>query len=326
MIENMIRDWLRAVATERSIQPIIEKSLIIATDVGIARNENQDRIGALRVQPADHNMTPFMCIAVSDGMGGMRNGAECATLTVAAFFRHLVENRERDAKSRLESAAHYANKAVNEYARGKGGATLSAVLVDQNGAVQYVNVGDSRIYVARDTSPRVERITIDDTLKDAFGGTGNELVQFIGVGPSMVPRIGSLPRNTRSIFLTSDGAHFIDHDLLEKVIGNASDPVRAAERVIALARWLGGPDNASISGFYLEQVVEYLRQPSASPVTLWSGMAQLQLAYLPEAPVMRRPPQDEPTRDDAKQSDDLSERTKYKKSQKRIKSNGSLRN
>jgi serine/threonine protein phosphatase PrpC len=140
-------------------------------------------------------------------------------------------------------------------------------------------VGDSRIYtVARDTF-KLARVTVDDTLKEAFGGGGAELVQFIGIGPSILPRVDTLSFETDGVFLTSDGAHFIDPSLLMQVIGNAGDPIRAAERLVALSRWLGGPDNASVSAFRLSDITNHLLEATPSPAILWSGMAELQIAF-----------------------------------------------
>lgn len=142
MTEDIIRDWLRAVSADRAVQSILEKSAVIATDVGLTRNENQDRVAALQVQPPLKSISPFICIAISDGMGGMRDGAECATLTLSAFFRSLIQAQGYDPNDRLKTAASTANNAVNEYAHGNGGATLSAVLIEPSGIAHYVNVGD----------------------------------------------------------------------------------------------------------------------------------------------------------------------------------------
>lgn len=139
------------------------------------------------------------------------------------------------------------------------------------------------IYAIPAGVPRLERVTVDDTLKDAFGGVRGELVQFIGIGASMMPRVGALARNVESVFLTSDGAHFINPLVFEQLIINANDPLRIAERVLALSRWLGGPDNASISAFRLSEVAKHLKWSASSALAkLWSGTAQLQLAYAPQ--------------------------------------------
>jgi serine/threonine protein phosphatase PrpC len=282
MIENMIRDWLHTVAPDRAAQLILDKSAILVTDVGLRRSENQDRVAALRVQPLGRNIQPFICFAVSDGMGGMKNGAECATLTLAALFSSLVQSNDVDSRSRLIQAAYRANKTVHEYALGKGGATLSAVLVEKSGAAHYVNVGDSRIYTVTRNTLKVERVTVDDTLKEAFGGEGGELVQFIGIGTPLLPRSGKLPSDADGVLLTSDGAHFIEPSLLAQIIERAADPIRAAERLVALSRWLGGPDNASVSAFRLPDIAKYLVNSASSPATIWSGSIQLQIAFEPQ--------------------------------------------
>ena len=193
-----------------------------------------------------------------------------------------MQSKEVDLRNRLTDATHHANKAVHDYALGKGGATLSAVVIQKRGAAHYVNVGDSKIYTATRSSPNLNRLTIDDTLKEAFGGQGGELVQFIGIGHPLLPRDGTLPFDTEDVFLTSDGAHFAETSLLATIVEKAPNPINAAERLIALSRWLGGPDNASVSAFRLSEIAKHLVNSALSPATIWSGSEQLQIVFEPQ--------------------------------------------
>jgi serine/threonine protein phosphatase PrpC len=279
MTDNALKNWIGGVATERSLLSILGGSVVIATEVGLTRKENQDRVGALLVQP-NAAKAPFLCIALSDGMGGMRDGAACATLTIASLFKSLLSNHTTKAPNdRLKEATLYANRVVNDFARGSGGATLSAVLVGAHGPAWFVNVGDSRIYVLTENSPTLDRITVDDTLKEAFGGVGNQLVQFIGVGPSILPRIDLLPPGVKDVLLTSDGAHFVEPDLLRQVVIHANDPRRIAERITALSRWLGGPDNSSVCTLRLPDLMDHLNEAPPSVATVWSGASELQIIH-----------------------------------------------
>jgi PPM family protein phosphatase len=125
----------------------------------------------------------------------------------------------------------------------------------------------------------IRRVTVDDSLKEAFGGQGRELVQFIGIGPALVPRVETLPRELDSLFITSDGAHYFDQAVFKDLILQAADPVRATERIVALARWLGGPDNASVAAFRISDVLSAIKQSKASSMpTMWSGTSQLRIA------------------------------------------------
>ncbi|MVT70024.1 hypothetical protein GPL21_33615 [Bradyrhizobium pachyrhizi] len=282
MLGTLIRDWLENVSEQRSTQLVLDQKIVLATDVGLQRNENQDRVAALQFTPNNSTMRPFICVAVSDGMGGMLNGAECATITIAELFSSLISNAEVSADAKLRTAASHSNEAVYQFAKGKGGATLSAVLVENDGSAYYLNVGDSRIYVVPNDRSDIVRATIDDTLHEAFGGQSRELVQFVGIGRVMLPRIDRLPRDARSVFITSDGAHYFDPSIFKQIILEADTVRRGSERIIAIARWLGGPDNASIAAFHPSEILSKLTQKPGSVATIWSGGGELQLAYAPQ--------------------------------------------
>jgi len=213
-------------------------------------------------------------------MGGMAKGGECATLTIAALFASLIRSNDPRIDNKLKQATLHANMAVHKFANGNGGATLSALLIEGTGEACLANVGDSRIYAIPQGEPHLRRVTVDDTLEDAFGGQGRELVQYIGVGAHLLPRVAAIAPTSETILITTDGAHHIDPGLFEQIIVRAGDHRRASERIIALARWLGGRDNASVASFRMPDVVSRLHRAAASPVILWSARQQLQLVLM----------------------------------------------
>ena len=240
----------------------------LASDLGLVRNSNQDRLIAFRVGQSGDDR-PFACVAISDGMGGMVDGEVCAILTLATFAAQLVTNRRTPLPERLDGAARSANEAVFRHANGRGGATLSALAFDADGNVWFANVGDSRIYALAKGGQALERLTIDDTMEEAFGGHGRDLVQFVGIGDGLLPRVGEVPHGLETLIATTDGVHFMPQDLLSKIAVEAGDPRRAADRLIALARWLGGPDNASIAACRPTEIVTDLRDSPRS-LQLWT--------------------------------------------------------
>jgi PPM family protein phosphatase len=271
----IIADWISATVLQRSQQLIFDQNAVIATDIGVIRGENQDRVAALHVPIG---IRPFVCFALSDGMGGMRDGGECATTAVAAFFESLINNSGMDGQRKLSLAIRAANDTVYQTWQGKGGATLSAILIESEQSIHIANVGDSRVYALDSDWKTLRRLTIDDNLKEAFGGTDNGLVQFIGIGKSLVPRIEQLPPTVSTLVITSDGAHYFDANTFDRLLVNAAEPLRATERLLALARWLGGPDNASVAAFKVSDVLKSLRSSTRSKLpTMWSGISQLHL-------------------------------------------------
>jgi serine/threonine protein phosphatase PrpC len=291
----IIADWISTTVLHRSQQLIFDQKAVIATDLGVIRSENQDRVAVLHVPTGKR---PFVCFALSDGMGGMKDGGECATSALAAFFESLIDNSGMDGQRKLHLATRAANDAVFQVWQGKGGATLSAILIETDQSVHIANVGDSRVYALAGDSKTVRRVTVDDNLKEAFGGTDHGLVQFIGIGKSLLPKIEQLPPTVSTLVITSDGAHYFDQHTFDRLLVNAAEPLRVAERLLALARWLGGPDNASVAAFKVSDVLNSLRTPRSKLPTIWSGVSQLHLdnSRLDESSKIAPSPQPEPQR------------------------------
>ena len=72
----------------------------------------------------------LVAIAVSDGMGGMRDGGACASLTLAAFFEELLRLRTLSLSDRVRRSTQLANERVHAFARGQGGATSPLMMVN----------------------------------------------------------------------------------------------------------------------------------------------------------------------------------------------------
>jgi PPM family protein phosphatase len=208
MLQKHLLRWLIQNRTDRAVRSVGEAGAILASDRGLSREENQDRIAAMRFSG---KRSAFACVAVADGMGGLRDGAECAEITVAAFFDALVTRASNPPMDRLEQAVRHANSEVYLSKSGTGGSTLSAILVESEHEIYSANVGDSRIYVERDTKGGgLSRVTVDDSLEEAFGGQGRELLQFVGIGRGLKPHINGMDPSIRSIAITTDGIHFLE--------------------------------------------------------------------------------------------------------------------
>jgi len=283
MLEQIIERWLsKPASSSRGIHSVADFPMVLATDLGLKRNENQDRIAALRVHGGHPSSKSFTCVAVCDGMGGMSNGSACATLTLASFLSALVYNRHTPPLDRLNTAARFANQKVFDFAAGKGGATLSAVLLEAGDAYS-ANVGDSRIYfeAAEGNERRLQRATVDDNLAEAFGGNGRELVQFVGIGEGISPHVSSLSKHAESFIITTDGAHFIDEGIFSTIFLNSSTVLQAVERLVAVARWLGGPDNATLAAFKRDLLHQAPAPIEEAIIELWGAFDSLQLMSMP---------------------------------------------
>ena len=285
MLNARLVRWLSRKTPSAQTNADISLPVVLATDVGLIRNENQDRVAALRVNTTSANGQTFAVIAVSDGMGGMRDGAECATRAISALFHEVVRFRNLPPKDRIERAVESANTLVHEYAGGKGGATLSALLVTADQGAWIANVGDSRVYgVEGKESQKVIRLTVDDTLEEAVGGHGRELLQFIGMGPGMRPHISKVSSDIDRVLISSDGVHFIAPEMLCDTFLNVQSNFELAEQLLAIARWRGAPDNASLAAISLTQLISELPKTDESGVEVWDAFTGLHVMWLPLVP------------------------------------------
>lgn len=277
-LRQKIEAWLSRNVPDRAVSQAYDlPAVVLTTDIGLQRSENQDRVAALSIDSP--NGDRLKVIAVVDGMGGMRDGAKCATLAITNFFIGIA-TQGGPIQQRASRAISAANDSVFKFAGGKGGATLSAVVLDGDGAAFIVHVGDSRVY-RFGHNLGVERLTKDDSLAEAVGGHGRELLQFVGMGPEMQPFINEVPSETRNLAITSDGIHFVDASTLQTVLVNSSTIRSAAERLAALARWCGGPDNASGAFIDLSLLKQEPQITSQGSIQIWDPNGSLSLSMEP---------------------------------------------
>lgn len=292
MLKDKLIRWFSRPTLDRATNVNAGLPFALATDIGASREENQDRVGAMRVYPYSRAIDPFVVVAVADGMGGMRDGAACAARTLAVFFTSMASSEIADPVQRIELAAQQANSAVFSLYGGNGGATLSAICVGLASKTVLVNVGDSRIYSGSEKdSPTVNRLTVDDSLAEAVGGHGRELLQFVGMGDGLKAHVSVINPSTQRVLITSDGVHFINHDALCDVFWKAPDIYRAAERLSAMARWCGSPDNASLAAVDLKRLRDDFGSATEASVSIWDPFSSVDFlvpaSVVPPEPLRR---------------------------------------
>ncbi|WP_178137951.1 PP2C family protein-serine/threonine phosphatase, partial [Moritella viscosa] len=262
--------------------------------MGIVRTENQDRLVLLRAQVTSEKS--FLVGVLCDGMGGMVDGKGCAELAVSSFISSCIRHRNLNLKDRLLKAVHSSNDAVYNKYQGDGGATLSAFILDSDKQLEAVNVGDSRIYIV--TNNDFKQITTDDTIAGQFPNKflGSEmshrLLQHIGIGPSLEPHSIDLPciDNISKILLTSDGSHYIAHDTLKRMISPSLPSGEITRRLISVAKWCGGHDNASALLLTdLPSLFLTSEEVHTGTIDVWDPFGDVQLIG-----IEKTPPQDPP--------------------------------
>ena len=223
-----------------------------ATDVGLVRSNNQDRL--LVAEPL---------FAVADGMGGAAAG-EVASATAIAGLAAAFEAAKPPTLDGLIEAAHSANRAVWEQAesnpdmRGMG-TTLVALALLGDDRLGAINIGDSRLYVYRDGALR--QITSDHNLVAELVAEGriskeeaevhprrNIMTRALGVDPEVpVDFFREDPIPGDRYLLCSDGLpRELRDEHIASLLSRFADPEEAAKELVEEAKRRGGNDNITV--------------------------------------------------------------------------------
>jgi serine/threonine protein phosphatase PrpC len=290
--------WLSRKTQASSIRRVGDLPVAIATDIGLVRDENQDRVAVARFRGRDGSA--MLAVVLCDGMGGMTAGGACATMTLSRFVASLVYGDQKIVlNERVLRAAHAANAVVHERFHASGGATLSALVLTSGGHLIGVNVGDSRIYEFKRQPLSLSQITVDDTLAAQLGHRGeahmgrNELLQYVGIGSEIEPHVISpnAKFGEAALLLTSDGVHFLPHDAIARVMGHAADPALGIRRLVELSKWCGGHDNASAALVASFPSLPPSGQEADRVLEVWDPFGELQILLedTPQSPVEQKP-------------------------------------
>lgn len=100
------------------------------------------------------------------------------------------------------------------------------------------------------------------------------------MGSDLEPHVEETQRSPMgSLVLTTDGVHYLARNsiLMDKVVLNSPDPGACVKRLVELASWCGGPDNATVVVMPLAVDFESAYEPPYSCVDVWDSYGDLQL-------------------------------------------------
>lgn len=243
-----------------SIELDLDYNLSLHT--GRVRERNEDRCLACIPTGAAPRAERGRLFVVADGMGGHAAGdvaAQTAVETVRDAYYH--DGRWTDPARQLRWALRCANLAVREAARtagqqGMGAAVVGVAIVGRQAAV--VHMGDSRVYLFRDGTPR--RLTADHSWVHERIASGaisadeakhhpyrNMLTRAIGASAAADPESADLTlRLGDTLLLCSDGLWGqADDGELAEIASDAADATAAVTALVELALERGAPDNVS---------------------------------------------------------------------------------
>lgn len=277
-IEAQLTYWLSRQTARMSVRRVGQLGAAVGSDIGTVRTENQDR--AVVVQGWEANGGRFSVAVVADGIGGMRAGGMCASLAISGFIASICESAtSRDSSfDWLMNATMKANETVYKKYYGDGGSTLIAALIRQGKAPCWMSVGDSRVYL--ETEQKLLKLSTDDTIAGQLGRDAIEnpeqgrLLQFVGMGSDLQPHVYEIESKVSDrLLLVTDGVHYLRRysSCMDKVASNATDPGVCAKRLLELASWCGGHDNATVVIMPLCNEGDSLSAPCAGFIEVWDS-------------------------------------------------------
>ncbi|MBK5342607.1 hypothetical protein JFU48_14565 [Pseudomonas sp. TH49] len=286
-IFKSLRKWFLRKTSSSGVRRIPSIFGALASDIGVGRDDNQDRTAIVRFY--DYHGAPYTLVLISDGMGGMKDGGICAATTMAAFLASFLTRSKQEGKVSewLTRAALDANETVfNEYL-GRGGATLSVLYLNEEGSGGILHIGDTRVYGFDGES--LIQLTVDDTIAGQLGDkveslkNRNELLQFIGMGQDLDPHyLGFVPSGLKMFILTTDGVHFLDKEVLRDLVANSEDVGVCVKRLVDVAKWCGSKDNCSSVAISIEPLASIVAEEvDINLCEVWDSFGDLQTHLIP---------------------------------------------
>lgn len=284
-IQKQLTAWLLRRTPNGGVRRVASLASAIASEIGQVRKENQDRAAIVRGR--DNQNRDYVILAVADGIGGMRDGASCAALTIGAFVAALDYHAQQDildAKDWIQRAVMDADQAVFGQFCGDGGSTLVALVIRPGHDIHWASVGDSRVYST--TGRYLAQVSVDDTIAGQLGKgvdaayEQSKLLQFIGMGSELEVHSGEFENGrVDAVVLTTDGIHYLatTPNWLGQIVSNASDPGVCVKRLVELANWCGGPDNATVAMISLATGGEAGDRPDYPCLEVWDAFGELQI-------------------------------------------------
>jgi PPM family protein phosphatase len=226
---------------------------VVRSDRGLVRVTNEDAVGVL----LDRGL-----VALADGMGGHSAGEVASKLAVES----ITELTANDSAASPAVAIKYANGAILNMIRVnpmlKGMATTVVVGCFRDGTIEYAHVGDSRLYLWRNSQLRqlthdhsMIQELVDEGLYASLaearrdGVKNNLLTRGVGIGEDLSVESGRLTLCPGDLYLfCSDGlSNMLSDNMIGRALSKYSGKLEAAaDRLMGLALKRGGYDNVSL--------------------------------------------------------------------------------
>ena len=229
------------------------------TDKGRTRNTNQDYVYC---EENAVGSFPNLFI-VADGMGGHNAGDTASRMCVEEVVSQIEQSTKVTPIGIFEQAVTAANEKVfkaslsDKALKGMGTTIVATVVFGDTAYI--VNVGDSRLYVYKNT---FRQVTIDHSLVEEMVQSGKLHKEDMRTHPNKNIITRALGTNSEVkadcfeievdegdvLLLCSDGlSNMLEDERIERIIkSNREDMSEAGKRLVQEANEAGGKDNISV--------------------------------------------------------------------------------
>jgi len=244
------------------VKPGVEVASL--SDIGCKRDNNEDSY--LYWEPADDQefKRKGRLAVIADGMGGHEGGQEASRMAVETVREVYDQGFRDDPQAALLEAFAAAHARILNYAEQhplfQGMGTTCTAFVLHGRQLYFAHVGDSRLYLLRDS--KIRRLTRDHSYVGRLVESGlvraedaekhpqrHILTAALGAGIAVAVD-GAEERMTLqdddNLLLCTDGLWGVVADEeLEMAVSNYS-PAESCASLVKLARERGGPDNITL--------------------------------------------------------------------------------
>lgn len=238
----------------------------MATDPGCVRTINEDALRVIRPMTSDGLRRYGLLAVVCDGMGGHEGGEVASALAMETIIRR-VHREGNDLPGGLVKAIRAANRAVYDSAKRNpklaGMGTTCCALVLRGGLAYCAHVGDSRCYLIRggdiflmteDHSAVMDMVRKGVLTREEARNhpDKNVISRALGSHRDVEVSTWAQPFTMQpddAFLISSDGLHDLlsDEEIRDAVGSGSLHSQVVCDRLIAMARERGGPDNISVT-------------------------------------------------------------------------------
>lgn len=268
-------------SAETDNSQVIELNVVVQSDVGCIRQNNEDSGRFTRPQDSELLRRKGYLAIVADGMGGHASGEVASQMAVEIISREYYAFQGSVSQS-LEHAFKTANRQIYEKAQQNAsmhnmGTTCTAVVVKSN-KVFYAHVGDSRFYHLKDNT--LHQISEDHTWVQemlrrkeispeaaATHPDRNMLINAMGTKKDtsfdVAQSVLVLEANDR-LLMCSDGLYDYFNSAELTNLLTKSPLHKASQALIQQAKMRGGADNITVILLELPQTEEEIIDEKAT--------------------------------------------------------------